>query len=143
MNAVSVMISLILLKHRNGVKTMNLWIKICIMSVLLILITACGNQNSNLTNETPPPPDSAPSDAIQSEDYAEAAALYKNQCIQCHATDLSGRMGEQSNLQTVGARLSKEQIADIIKNGGQLMPAQTNLSDDEIELLAQWLSTKK
>jgi cytochrome c551 len=117
---------------------MHRMIKIFIISILLVLISACGNQNSNQTGESP-----APSDANVVETHPEAAALFKKQCISCHAADLSGRVGEQSNLQKVGTRLSKEHIADTIKNGGQMMPAQDHLSDDEIELLAEWLSTKK
>lgn len=117
---------------------MHLWIKLLIITVLFILITACGNQNTDKADETP-----AHSEANYTEEHPEAVALYKQNCISCHATDLSGKVGDQSNLQTVGARLDKEQIADTIKNGGQIMPAQKHLSDDEIELLALWLSTKK
>jgi cytochrome c551 len=109
-----------------------------LMLILFITAAACSNQEPE--NQEPTP--GTNQEMIPAE-HQEAAAIFQRQCISCHAADLSGRVGEQSNLQQVAARLSKEEMADVIKHGGQLMPAQENLSDEEIELLVEWLSTKK
>lgn len=75
---------------------------------------------------------------------AEAEAIFKNRCIQCHGRNLEGRMGDKSNLQQVGARLSREEIAETIRNGRDQMPSFAGtLSDEEIEVLSEWLSTQK
>jgi cytochrome c551 len=109
--------------------------------ILFIIIAACGNQEQDTPDHQEEVP-GANQEMIPAE-HQEAAAIFQKQCISCHAADLSGRVGEQSNLQQVGARLSKAEMTDIIKHGGQLMPAQEKLTDEEIELLVEWLSTKK
>jgi len=70
---------------------------------------------------------------------------YNNTCLSCHAADLSGNM-PNTNLQRVGSRLSRDEIADIITNGkpNTMMQSQANrLSEEEINELADWLSTLK
>lgn len=101
---------------------------------LITLITACGSSPS--------------SDGGETKDYfadahPEVIALYEASCIYCHASDLRGHVGESSNLQTVGARRTKEEIIDTIRNGKGQMPAQSRLSEEEIERLADWLITLK
>ncbi|CAM3618870.1 c-type cytochrome [Marinicrinis lubricantis] len=84
-------------------------------------------------------------DIDQDQDlYEEAVQVYKQSCIQCHGTDLEGRVGDRSNLTQVGSSLSKEQIMDAIKQGPKIMPAfEELLTPEEIEALAEWLKTKK
>ncbi len=79
------------------------------------------------------------------EGPADTVAIFeKNNCISCHGTALQGRMGEATNLQKVGARMTKEQIAAQIRDGGGGMPAfGSRLSADEIDKLATWLAAKK
>ncbi|MFS0726129.1 c-type cytochrome [Paenibacillus sp. 1P07SE] len=90
------------------------------------LLSACGGGGSPL---------SGPSETVQ---------LYRNRCLNCHGTELQGRMGDQSNLQKVGQRLSKEQITARITSGGSLMPPfEDTLTAEEIEQLADWLAAKR
>ncbi|UJF32819.1 c-type cytochrome [Paenibacillus hexagrammi] len=77
--------------------------------------------------------------------FVKAQELFTvNKCISCHGVDLEGKVGPKTNLQKVGAAMSKEQIAAQIANGGGGMPAyKTKLSEDEIGQLTDWLSSKK
>jgi len=75
---------------------------------------------------------------------ANAEAIARQNCITCHGDQLDGRGAENMNLQTVGSRLSAEEIANVITNGRGGMPAfKGNLTDDEIAALSEWLSTHK
>lgn len=75
---------------------------------------------------------------------ADAEAIYKQNCVSCHGTDLQGVMGGNTNLTQVGAKLSRDEIAQTINNGRNGMPAfQNRLSEEEVAALADWLSTKK
>lgn len=107
------------------------------MGLLILSLAACGGTNDG-SNGGQTTPDS--SEFVLDTEH-EAYSIYQANCISCHATDLSGQMGPQTNLQQVSDRLNTEQIEDIIKNGGSAMPAQSHLSDEEVGLLANWLST--
>lgn len=108
-------------------------IAVLCLGILVIFITACGG---------PAEPAEKPDYFINASE--EARSLYEVNCIACHATDLRGLVGSSSNLQQVGARLSKEEIIFTIENGkGQMMPFKDTLSEDEIESLANWLVTLK
>lgn len=128
---------------------MNKRLTVLIVCVVLFFIAACGNPspapNEPSSNQTGGQNDTDTAQNSQNTDvvHEEAVAIFKVHCISCHAADLSGRVGEQSNLQKVGDRLDKQQIKNIIINGGKAMPAQTKLTEDEVELLANWLVTKK
>jgi len=115
---------------------------IIIAAVLMLTATACGGRNAD--RETP----AASPSGTQSETMpgtvadSDAEALYQAKCVACHATDLSGGMGPE--LQTVGSRMSADDIAAIIANGGRGMTAFKGiLSDAEIKTLADWLAAKK
>ncbi|MCR8845228.1 cytochrome c [Paenibacillus sp. SC116] len=105
------------------------------MSSFLLLITisltACGGGSQQ-------------QQSAQLEGPADAVEVYKNSCLSCHAADLSGKMGPETNLTTVGDRLSKDQIVTVIKEGKGRMPAQgSRVSDEDAEKVASWLATKK
>ncbi|MGI8315515.1 cytochrome c551 [Halobacillus mangrovi] len=73
---------------------------------------------------------------------AEAAEqAYQQNCASCHGGDLGGGMGP--SLQQVGSKYSAEDIVGIIKNGKGSMPAQEQVSDEDAQLIAGWLATKK
>lgn len=75
---------------------------------------------------------------------ASVDALYKKNCLSCHGGKLEGRVGPDTNLTKVGGKLSREQIAAQIANGGGTMPGfKQFLNESEISALADWLSTKK
>ncbi|OME99278.1 hypothetical protein BK127_38900 [Paenibacillus sp. FSL H7-0331] len=92
-------------------------------------------------------PNGPTTDTKQSAQAATGAgdkggAIYKANCISCHGDKLEGTLGP--NLQQVGSRLSKEQIAAKVQNGGGSMPAfKSKLKDADVESLAEWLSIKK
>lgn len=76
---------------------------------------------------------------------AEIEDIYKrNNCLSCHGAGLGGRVGPETNLETVGSRLTKEQIAQQISKGSKNMPAYEKiLKPEEIDTLAQWLASLK
>jgi mono/diheme cytochrome c family protein len=72
----------------------------------------------------------------------DASAVYKQNCVSCHGVDLGGAVGP--NLQNVGSRLSVDQIATVIANGRNAMPAfKDRLKTEEIDALSVWLAAKK
>ncbi|TJY42804.1 cytochrome c [Cohnella pontilimi] len=126
---------------------------------LIFLAPACNRNNNGAPDQTPPAgtpagtptatttaspggsPAASPT-ASPTGGTADATALYQQQCLACHAADLSGGAGPA--LSNVGARLSADDIATRISNGGGGMPAfKGTLSDDQIHALANWLSAKK
>ncbi|KKO52556.1 cytochrome C551 [Paenibacillus sp. DMB20] len=79
---------------------------------------------------------------ISSPEDEEAAALYRSQCISCHAADLSGKVGP--NLQNIGSNITEEKINEIIRDGSKGMPSFNKLlEDNEIQILVQWLAKMK
>ncbi|MCP3772890.1 cytochrome c [Paenibacillus sp. MZ04-78.2] len=111
------------------------WVPLAIGLLLLAgITTACGGHKSGA-------PANAPSKTVAGE-ASNAAAIYKANCVSCHGTDLSGKVGP--NLQKTGAKLSQEQITAKIQNGGGGMPSYKNtLKEPEIQALTEWLSAKK
>lgn len=84
---------------------------------------------------------SASSKALEGPE--DAVAVYKQRCMQCHGDEMQGLMGAQSNLQKVGERLSKEDIVNTVKNGGNRMPALgKSLDEADIEKVAEWLAAR-
>lgn len=121
-----------------------------LFAALALAVAACGGNNTTPTPSAPPaetpapPADNTGGEAAGgAETTVDATAVYEANCMGCHATDLSGQ-GNFPALQTVGATMSKEEIAAKISAGGNGMPAfQGRLSDEEIDALSQWLSEKK
>ncbi|MEW9677991.1 cytochrome c551 [Lentibacillus sp. L22] len=77
-------------------------------------------------------------------DEQAAEDAFQSNCASCHGSDLSGQSGP--NLQKVGSKYSKDEIADIIENGKEgdqgTMPAGMATGDD-VDLIASWLAQKK
>ncbi|MFY7869294.1 MAG: c-type cytochrome, partial [Exiguobacterium sp.] len=59
----------------------------------------------------------------------------------CHGANLEGMSGP--SLEQVGARLSAEEIENVIRNGQGAMPANVIEKDEEITAVAAWLAEKK
>lgn len=121
-------------------RTFTRFIPIVAGIALLGLLAGCGGE-ANSSNE------SSSGNAKKSaalEGPEEVVTLYKNNCMQCHGNEMQGMMGPESNLQKIGSKLTKEEIANTIENGGKLMPAQGGrLEKEEIEKIADWLASKK
>ncbi|GKU79403.1 cytochrome c [Paenibacillus sp. L3-i20] len=105
----------------------------CALAVaMLLLLSACGQKVE----------DTILKDSITTPEDGEAVAIYKKQCISCHAADLNGRVGPE--LKKVGSRLTDEQLGSIIREGAQGMPSYENrLEDKEIDAIVQWLVKMK
>lgn len=70
-------------------------------------------------------------------------AVFKSNCISCHGTDLKGKMGPNTDLTSVGAKMTRDEIEKQIKDGSAKMPGFGKmLKEDEIAGLADWLATK-
>ncbi|MEC0267564.1 cytochrome c [Paenibacillus anseongense] len=116
-----------------------------VLSLLLASsLAACGK------SETKPSPAASASPSVSASPSAstgtttkvEASAVFKANCVSCHGVNLEGAVGP--NLQKVGSKLSKDQVASTVTNGKGAMPSfKGKLSDDEISSLATWLADKK
>jgi mono/diheme cytochrome c family protein len=113
--------------------------KFLILSIVLtttMILSGCGANKDNATNNAPPADNGATTAASDPE------TIYKQNCTSCHGVNLNQRAN--ANLSNVGSRLSKDEIAMKIANGGGGMIAFKNrLKADEIDALANWLAAKK
>jgi cytochrome c551 len=111
---------------------------------LVLALAACAS-GSGAAPKAPASPAATTAAQESNPAYVKAQELFTaNKCISCHGVGLEGKAGPKTNLQKVGSMLSKEEIANQIKNGGGGMPVYKNkLSDEEVGLLTDWLSSKK
>lgn len=78
----------------------------------------------------------------QTASESDPMPVYKRNCMSCHGGGLQGSSGP--NLQQIGSSLTKEQLAETIRDGRGRMPSfGKRLSAEEIDKLAAWLSEKK
>ncbi|MDQ0871730.1 cytochrome c551 [Paenibacillus sp. V4I3] len=114
-----------------------------VIASMVLALAACGGGASGGSAATKTP--AATAAAESNPAVVKAQELFTtNKCISCHGVDLAGKVGPKTNLQKVGSRLSSEQIANKIKNGGGGMPVyKTTISEEEIGLLSDWLNSKK
>lgn len=113
----------------------NIMLFICMICLLLLLSACTSSESNNKSNGN--------SESIVRlvDANAEIENLYSNRCLNCHAIDLSGKMGEQTNLQRVHERLSYDEIVNVITEGRNLMPSfAERLTSEEINALAGWLA---
>jgi len=104
---------------------------------LMIVISFVGLNQMDQVNG-----DGEGEDGEKSEEQAttDPEKIYEQNCLSCHGSDLSGQVGP--SLETIGDKLSEDEIADIIKNGKGSMPAQ-QLGDEQVSAITSWLSEKK
>lgn len=121
---------------------------IVFLSLLLVLsLSACGKSSDKTTdqgasNNTGNTTETGNAGTGGTTAGKDGEAVFKANCISCHGNNLEGAVGP--NLQKVGAKYSKDEIAGIITNGKGGMPSfKGQLSDDEISSVADWLALKK
>ncbi|NMO94404.1 c-type cytochrome [Paenibacillus lemnae] len=103
------------------------FMKYCSILILCGLSTACGgdkpNENAGIEDSALP-------------------ATYKQNCLSCHGGQLEGGFGP--GLQTIGSKLTQEDIINVITNGQGRMPAfEKRLEENEILSIAEWLSDQQ
>ncbi|WP_341282761.1 cytochrome c [Paenibacillus sp. FSL H8-0537] len=108
-----------------------------VVGVLLgvLVISACGGSGADAaTNHN--------STEEMSVQNGAPEIIYKKKCMSCHGTDLQGRRGP--SLQSIGSRLTEEEIVDIVTNGKNGMPKfEKNISAEDIQSVSKWLSEQK
>jgi cytochrome c551 len=134
---------------QGGQTIMNRMSKTALAALLLCAIAASGCATKKEEPKTSPSPGAtagttaSPSPA-GSPSKVDAQSVYKQNCVSCHGDNLEGKMGGNTNLSKVGAKLSKDKIANQISNGGGgMMAFKGKLKDEEINALAEWLAAKK
>jgi cytochrome c551 len=70
----------------------------------------------------------------------DAQKIYNQKCSSCHGGNLEGGFGPA--LEKIGAKLSKDEILNVINNGKGSMPPGI-INDDEAEAVAEWLANNK
>lgn len=108
------------------------------------ILSGCGGNTPNSGKE----PFGGNKNTAQNDTLAKAPeqvqSLYKQNCLSCHGGGLEGRVGPKTNLQQVGARLSKEKIDKQIASGGNGMPGfGSKLKPEETQALAEWLAAQR
>ncbi|RKP57034.1 menaquinol-cytochrome C reductase [Cohnella endophytica] len=81
---------------------------------------------------------------VAADDPAFTETMTKAQCIACHGAELEGANGP--TLRGIGDVLSKEELVETITNGkanGNMPAFKDNLSTEEIDKIATWLSKQK
>jgi quinoprotein glucose dehydrogenase len=68
-------------------------------------------------------------------------ALYARHCAACHSADFSGQPPEFPSLQGIGARLSIDQITQVVREGGGRMPGYRHLNPAEIRALVRYIAS--
>ena len=113
--------------------------KKAIMALLFgttLVLSACG------ADENVEPPADVPVETPGADEEAvDAEQVVNRACISCHGANLEG-VGNFPPLNDVGARLSEEEILDIILNGKGAMPPEI-IEGAEAEAVAEWLSNKQ
>ncbi len=115
--------------------------KLLLLSVIVtisIVLSGCGGSDNDAVNNTTPPP--AADNGVTTA--ANPETLYKQNCTSCHGVNLNQM--KKADLTTVGARLSKDEIATkIAKGGGGMIAFEKKLDTTEIDALSEWLAAKK
>ncbi|GGA35052.1 hypothetical protein GCM10007416_04970 [Kroppenstedtia guangzhouensis] len=94
---------------------------------LCLFLTACTGEDTN------PPPETKKEPAS-----AQIPDAYYTSCVNCHGDNLQGGYGP--SLEKTGRKYSKKELESIIEKGIGKMPAQRQVSKEDREELAEWLS---
>ncbi|HEY6291670.1 MAG TPA: PQQ-binding-like beta-propeller repeat protein [Terriglobia bacterium] len=72
---------------------------------------------------------------------ASSRQLYAALCANCHRTDMRGTPPEFPSLISIGAKYKEDQIAKIVREGGNRMPSFARLGQDALNAVAHYLAT--
>ncbi|WP_318507135.1 cytochrome c [Bacillus sp. T3] len=86
---------------------------------MLFLLSGCGNDSA--------------------DEPKDAEGLYNKSCVGCHGADLKGASGPA--LTNLKDKYSEEELHTLIMEGKGMMPGNL-LSDEETQLMVDWLMTK-
>ncbi|HHW36907.1 MAG TPA: cytochrome c [Bacillales bacterium] len=106
--------------------------------VLMVVVSYWGLNNADKMLAAQEGKGQATEQAAPAADDPEG--LVKASCVSCHGQNLEGGVGPE--LATVGSRLSAEQIANVINNGQNTMPAGM-VDPAKAEVIAAWLAEHK
>jgi mono/diheme cytochrome c family protein len=136
------------IRKMKKVKANMKWFRpkiIILASLLVVLLAACSSdQNEDKASEE--------QGQIAYEDVVideTRIALLKRSCMSCHGVNLQGIPGDGPPLKAIGARMSEEEIMDILKNGkgNGSMPKGLleggNAKEGDLEMMVKWLSEQK
>lgn len=99
-----------------------------------LVLAACGGGGDTDEGAT------SESEGTSTASAGNAEKIYGQYCASCHGADLSGGVG--SDLRTIGATKSKDDILAVIENGQGSMPGGL-ISGDDAQAVAEWLAEKK
>lgn len=104
-----------------------------------VALAACGGGEDAAVEETE---EQTPStDEGTGKTTASAGEeVYTQSCLSCHGENLEGAFGPE--LSNIGAKMSKEEILNVIENGQGQMPKNV-VEGEEAEAVAAWLAEKK
>ncbi|SER64259.1 cytochrome c551 [Psychrobacillus sp. OK032] len=104
-----------------------------------LMLAACGggNDEANDNNDTATNTETPTTETAT----VDAEKIVNSKCISCHGGNLEGQ-GNFPALNDVGARLSEDEILNVIENGKGAMPGGL-VSGEEAQEVAAWLAAKK
>ena len=119
-----------------------------ILAIIILSVVGVNQQQQLAEEGGETPPEEQPAEG-NGETPAEGggggnvdpAQIFQNNCASCHGGDLSGGLGPP--LTGIGDTYSAEEIAEIIATGieGTSMPPfEGQLSEEQIQALATWLT---
>lgn len=100
-----------------------------------LVLAACGGGSEEAKDSEPKTTDEETTDVSS----VDADAVIQQNCIGCHGGDLTGGMGGMAP--DITNSTDAASIEDVLKNGKGSMPAQGQLSDDEVKAVAEYLTS--
>lgn len=95
-----------------------------------LVLGACGGGDDDKTDDN----------ANGGDSSVDAEAVVQDSCVSCHGGNLEG--GSAPAIDKIGAKLSKDEILDVIENGQGGMPGGI-IKGDEADAVASYLADKK
>lgn len=103
-----------------------------------LVLAACGGGDDNADTDKDTSTDTGTTTETASVD---AEQVVNGKCIMCHGQNLEGQ-GNAPALNDIGARLSQDEILNVIENGQGAMPGNI-ITGEDAQAVAKWLAEKK